>query len=493
MISVIHSLNTLTFLHFNDYSIGQVTTIWSDFHQIYSIAATSLKTTLQSAHASSQRVLQDNIFPIEKAMQNLYNNRIGNRSNQRRDTLTKKQIPKIASTASNPNHLEELLRNLVKVGDDRVSRLVDASSACDYIYSDFATGNEGMIRRIVASTVLTEDAVMGGRFKRRSCQFVEAYHDIQQITLMNGGWIAVDPSIKSGTEGRKFASLAYGEVTDERVFTAADERVAQRLECLAMGDVWKDPGIIGEVQRLELDVREALTKMKLPLTPDGARIALIKIGMWSEMDDKKKSRIEPWSPNILEAARALACYEKERRDKLKICSAKSKSTFLEGRVNLSSLPCVCVDAQRATFRDDSIGLRMRSSTGRRVNKAASKWEVLIHIADVSDLYFTDDKVNDNVILPRGKGLDMKLLREASERRGQSRYDLPLGEIVMQRICVLTCDELKYEYLFLYFHRTFAPITSSSVGRTCAIHQPKQFTKSMRHTLGLHRRTRWEAA
>ena len=374
-------------------------------------------------------------------MQNVYNNRIANRNNNRRsDTLTKKQIPKIAEESYDPGQVEELLRNLVKVGEDRVSRLVDTSLASDYLYTDFSLGNEGITRRMVAATVLTEDAVSGGRFKRRSCQFVEAEHTddgLQQVTITNGGWIAVDPSVKSGTEGRKFASLAVeppsakesesDEKNNIRVFTAADERVAQRLECLAMGDVWKDTNINDEDRRLELDVREALTRMKLPLTPEGARGALIRIGRWSESDSKKNTRIEPWSSEVLEAARALAKYESKRREKLsKSCYSKSK-TNLEGRLNLAALPCVCVDAQRATFRDDSIGLRMRSSTGRRVNKAASKWEVLIHIADVSDLYFSRDKMNDNVQPPRGHGLDIELLRGTAERRGQSRYDLPLGE------------------------------------------------------------------
>lgn len=372
-------------------------------------------------------------------MQNLYNNRIANRTNQRGSSLTKKQIPKIAAQSSDPAHAEELLRNLMKVGEDRISRLVDASLASDYLYNDFSTGNEGIMRRIVAATILTQDAVTGGRFKRRSCQFVaaETSDNLQQVTLVNGGFIAVDPSVKSGTEGRKFASLAneapsttkqVTKINNARVFTAADERVAQRLECLAMGDVWKEDILDGEEQRLELDVREALTQMKLPLTPDGAKTALIKIGRWSESDGKKKHRIEPWSSDVLDAARALAHHENDRRSSLaKTCFTKTKSD-LEGRTNLSTLPCVCVDAQRATFRDDSIGLRMRSSTGRKVNKAASKWEVLIHIADVSDLYFTSDKMNDNVMIPKGNGLDVEVLRGAAERRGQSRYDLPLGEI-----------------------------------------------------------------
>ena len=94
----------------------------------------------------------------------------------------------------------------------------------------------------------------------------------------------------------------------------------------------------------------------------------------------------------------------------------SNKSNLEGRTNLTQLPCVCIDAQRTSFRDDTIGIRLRSSTGRKVNKSASKWEVLVHIADVSDIYF--DGVKD---------LSTVQLRQVAERRGQSRYDLPLGE------------------------------------------------------------------
>eukprot|EP00804_Cyclotella_cryptica_P004121 CCRYP_016851-RC/>CCRYP_016851-RC protein AED:0.21 eAED:0.21 QI:994/1/1/1/1/0.66/3/181/721 len=395
-------------------------------------------------------------------MQNLYNNRIANRSrppsHHNRNTLTKKQIPKIASKSSNPPLVEELLRNLIKVGEDRISRMVDASLASDYLYKEFCsnTGSEGIIRRMVAAKVLTDDAMSGGRFKRRPCQFVSARYtsenggQIQQVTLLNGGWVAVDPSVKAGTEGRKFASLAEDSVPSAtkdsenisnvriqpRVFTAADERVAHRLECLAMGDVWKEEGYGGEneEQRLELDVREALLRMNLPLNPEGATEALIRIGRWSESErdrsQRKKSTVEPWPPEVLEAARALARYENGRREMLakKCFSAKSKNADLEGRVNLSLLPCVCIDAKRASFRDDSIGIRLRSSTGRNVNKAASKWEILIHIADVSDLYFHEEKANSNVIIPNEDGLNIQVLRQAAERRGQSRYDLPLGPL-----------------------------------------------------------------
>ena len=139
--------------------------------------------------------------------------------------------------------------------------------------------------------------------------------------------------------------------------------------------------------------------------------------------------MEPWPFEVLDAARALARYENGRREMLakKCFLTKNKSKDLEGRTNISTLPCVCIDAKRATFRDDSIGIRLRSSTGRKVHKAASKWEILIHIADVSDLYFNEEKANANVIIPHEDGLNIQVLRQAAERRGQSRYDLPMGE------------------------------------------------------------------
>ena len=378
-------------------------------------------------------------------MQNIYNGRMANRSlppSNNRPVLIKKQIPQVASQISHAAHAEELLRNLLKMGDNRMSRLVDSAMATDYLYSDYCRDgdDEQLIRRFVSAQLLAKDAEMGGRFKRRSCLYVAANKRITsgskedfQVTLVNGGWIAVDPSTKSAAEGRKFAMTLNNTIQSSNskienlVFTAADERIAHRLECLAMGDVWKNGSDIREdIQLIELDVREALTRMNLPLTSQGATEALVKIGRWTmnannDEDKRGKTFFEPWSSELLDAARSLALFENSRRGSFaKVCypfdGKVSNESPLDGRNNLTKLPCICIDAQRTSFRDDSIGIRLRSSTGRKVNKLASKWEVLIHIADVSDIYFDGDGDPNT-----------KLLRQAAERRGQSRYDLPLGE------------------------------------------------------------------
>lgn len=417
--------------------IGSLTFLWSDFYKSFSVSSSDeLVKTLESKYKDALKSLQSNILTTEDAMQNLYNGRIANRSRpptnrHRHQALTKKQIPKIAAKFPQFNHLEELMRNLVKVGEDRSSRMVDSMLAMDYLYTDFCRegDDEQLIRRVIAATVLTEDATSGGRFKRRSCQFVECSSILEDglcesVTIANGGWIALDPSVRAGTEGRKFAAATKqpkDATTSSPVLTAADERIAHRLECLAMGDVWKNDRSDNddEEKSLELDVREALSSMDLPLTADGATRALIQLGRWSQNDaqNKKNNVIEPWSAEVIDASQKLVSYRERRQVEIASTQRKSKGkqNIIDGRVDLSSLPCVCIDAKRASFRDDSIGIRLRSSTGRKVTPA-SKWEILIHIADVSNIYLDDNEAQ------------FKILRKAAERRGQSRYDLPFGPL-----------------------------------------------------------------
>lgn len=87
-------------------------------------------------------------------------------------------------------------------------------------------------------------------------------------------------------------------------------------------------------------------------------------------------------------------------------------------MDLTKLPCVSIDAERTAFRDDAFGIRPRADTGRRVIPDASKWEILIHIVDVSDIYTASASSNES----------LRFLKEAAMKRGMSRYDLPLGPL-----------------------------------------------------------------
>jgi exoribonuclease R len=65
-------------------------------------------------------------------------------------------------------------------------------------------------------------------------------------------------------------------------------------------------------------------------------------------------------------------------------------------------------------------VRPRSGTGRKVVREASNWEILVHIADVSDIYSPEHGFLDSATL--------NPLRAAAISRGMSRYDLPLGPL-----------------------------------------------------------------
>lgn len=465
--------------------LGQLTTLWSTPGQGSRAwgpsGDVSLEDVVRKLGAVREKAVESlrTDFPVnfgENAMQNLYNSRVGRgrtSSTNSGNTLTKKKIKRISSEASTEEigaRVGEILRKVAKAGGPGMPRLVDSSAAVEHLYEDYAGKDgieENIKRRIVGAELLALDANLGGRFKRHPCAFVSTdfvEDGLASVTVVNGGWAVVDLSVRAVAEARKFAERTTAvrngdgsgktltsENTKEsgssvRVLTAADERIARRLECLAMGEALSEqsrrPGRRGTRNedagggyQLELDVREALRSLLLPETPEGAREALVKLGRWSEGQEATKGRglrIEPWSQETMDAARFLVRHEAKRRKALYRRSALGGgakgamkgggSPELEGRIDLTALPCVCVDARRTTFRDDAIGVRPRSSTGRKVVKAASKWEIMVHIADVSDVY------SPMVSL---EGVPAKVkdsLQSAAESRGLSRYDLPLGPL-----------------------------------------------------------------
>jgi hypothetical protein len=399
--------------------MGQITTIWN----VGNVAMDNADLSLDLDECSNSDKVP--IFKIEQDLDSMYKNRV-RRARSETAGLTKKQVSKLTSGIENlqeQQHADTVLRKVLKAGSGLV-RLVDSSTvgAALYVEQKDADADKALQFQAIAAHVLSNDAAMGGRFKRFPCLWVatETHEnsntdatkdsDSASTTLINGGWVVLDQSVRASTEARKFVERPK----TAGLKTEADERIARRLECLAMGEVFASDDDRGSQRNddrdLQLDVREVLGAMDLPLSPRGASEALIRIGRWS--GNENFSGIEPWPKDVLEAASWYA-----EMDRL-----RSSSGELEpGRVDLTSYPCVSVDAKRTTFRDDALGVRPRASTGRKVDAAASKWEILIHITDVSDIYSPDPLIED----PSDY---LALLRKAAESRGTSRYDLPLGPL-----------------------------------------------------------------
>lgn len=386
---------------------GQVTTIWQE--------AIKIPTKGLNGSTIRQRASKVPDTVIERVFDRIHASTVRKGRKLKAPVLTKKLIPKEVEASFNQNdefnpdmkvHAEQVLRKVQKVGSG-FARLVDSSTVMEELFqkqirqinqeSPNTRNNQQLtVFRGISSMLLSQDALQGGRFKRWPCTLVEVNPGANSITLFNGGWVVLDQSVRAGLEAEKFVARK-----DEDVQTASDLRIKQRLECLAMGEIQD------ESNGVNLDVKRVLGDMELPCNPNGARQALVNMGQWS---DDLSTAVQPWPKDILNAASLYS-----QVDQTKLVSK-------EDRVDLTNIPALCIDAKRTAFRDDAIGIRPRQSTGRKVNPQASKWELLIHIADVSDIY------SDGSALSQTHGPEMKILEKAAEWRGTSRYDLPFGPL-----------------------------------------------------------------
>jgi hypothetical protein len=388
--------------------LGQVTTLWPS-------ASSPSENTDETV--SEDAALKLPLGHLDRALDQVYNSYVGRdrSSTNNHMGLAKKQVTKLVQQAppSEQATVDQVLRQVIKTGNG-FARLVDSELARDFLFDSNKRGDTRLemeiAQRAMAAKALAADAQSGGRFKRFGCLAV-SHDSTEELTVINGGWVVVDQNVRATSEGRKFAERGGPTAS------MADDRIMTRLECLAMG------GDDQEESDLQVDVRETLRAMNLPITPKGAKEALIQIGHWTPSSSNEKQAVDPWSKSVMEAANWYQQMDEQRRARL-FQGKNDKNT--EGRTDLSKLPCVCVDASRTTFRDDAIGIRHRSSTGRRVSKA-SKWEILLHIADVSDLYSPQITITDEQEEQEARRL-LQTLREAAANRGTSRYDLPLGPL-----------------------------------------------------------------
>ncbi len=481
--------------------MGQITTIWASSDENNIIEAPSMS----PLSTKDLCVKVEQILPVDY-VDNVFENRYKYHVSRGRNihgggALTRKQVQMISaaasvaasSSASSFEQTEELrkvidliLKQCVRCGS-KYSRLIDSEALEEWMFydevegtitHDYTSGSDTTLydRRIFCALALGQDAEIAGRFKRMSCMWLptpipenddenalSSASPTTTLTLVNGGWVVVDQSVRAAAEGRRFAASATASggrlITDPNT-----ERILCRLESLACGEKLQQQKRGGGAGiRLEVDVRTTLEAMDLPLSSKGAQEALIRMGRWTKKessgDDGKL--YERWSPSVLEAAKwyvqmdrnrrrdmkskilELRAQEQKKNEKQPKKSKKSQShDVLEGRIDLTNLPCICVDAERTSFRDDAFGIRKRSSTGRKVNPKASQWELLFHIADISDIYAPDPMVlgspcasgtaDDQSTNPKTSLGEQKThlqeLERAARSRIRSEYNLPLGPL-----------------------------------------------------------------
>jgi hypothetical protein len=375
------------------------------------------------------------------------------------------------------NHLRDVLRSMIKAGP-HYNRMIDSSTVVQSFQqnnifpklsssSSSSSSSQHVInnlswqqqqhqqQRYEAAQLLATDAQQRGRFKRMSCILVSSssaassqqQHNQEEVavTLVNGGWIVQDQCVRAQTEARKFVNRMETQIPTGKAgykkqqqqqqsqqtsmipnaaytVSIADERILRRLECFAMGESTNNQSNLNDQcheKQVHRDVRQVLQQLSLPLSPQGAMDALIKCGRWSPLGNDSianKLRIEPWSSEIMKAATWYTHWNQQQTHEMAI------SPSGQARIDLSKYPCIAIDDHHTTFRDDAIGLRLRASTGRKFNDAISKWEVLIHIVDLSDIYSPQPfGIND----PNNY---LDILRHGAKSRGSSRYDLPFGPL-----------------------------------------------------------------
>ena len=421
--------------------IGQMTTLWPITHPRHhaeqyeqqEMLGALIESLAKSYKKAQQSFLQE--LPLrapELAMESLYNSYKGRGRNDKNKNHKNKKIEQIVEKALKKRLLQQ-------------TRIACSKQAAQFLYNSF---NSSCLlhRRMAGAIALGNDAKYGGRFKRIPCMafssppLLNSNNNTSAVQLINGGWLAVDNSLKKAAEGRKFAERASSSnsKTDQDkstldlssannnirvLLTEADERIACKLECLAMGEQHQlsDESLDGE-RMFEVEVRSALQAMSLPISIQGAQDALLLLGRWSQHDTNinnthNKVIVQPWPKDVMDAAREFIAYN----EKVKQIYANNRTK--DQRVDLTRIPSICIDAPKTKFRDDAISVRPRKK--ERIVPGAGKWEILIHIADLSDLY-SPNPITTLATFPNASSIS--LLRNAAASRGLSRYDLPRGPL-----------------------------------------------------------------
>ena len=360
--------------------ISEITTAYRTFNPPLRNASS----LLSDVYAQDVTTVENRLEEVWK----LHRKKRGGVGGKSKHRLTKKEL----------NKLDDASRDVIRNCYKRDEHVITSSVLSELLFSSSSSS-------LAAAMLLKADTETGGRFKRTPC-YPLATLSGKRLLLLNGGWLAVDESMRKTIEASKFAQFAAASSPSS---TPADERIVQNLESFALGAT----GTSSEDVNVSVDVtvREALKKMNLPLTTDGARSALIKMNRWSTMSSSSPQRstgansgpvVLPWSAETLSAAKELEAFQGARRKQL------NEEEVAAATASISRLSSsFTIDNKRTSFRDDCVTLRPRSASSI-VN--GNRWEVVVSITDVSAVF------------------KFPALSAAAAHRCMSRYDLPVGPL-----------------------------------------------------------------
>ncbi|GMI04923.1 hypothetical protein TrLO_g15142 [Triparma laevis f. longispina] len=424
--------------------LGQIITVYdeseSSSHTKESILTSSAKTALSTLSSSSVDEIENGLETVWKR----YRKRKGGKDKFTQKHLTKKELHQLSPVVA------EILRNAYK-RDASLFRSLDATLSLFPKKSPKAT----LPSQILATaTFILSDSRTGGRFKRLPC-FPLAYDEVDgSILVLNGGWLANDENMRQTNEASKFAQRNNNENPGGPELEASDESILSRMEFLAMGsDLKLRRDDVSAPPCDDVGVKEALKKLGLPVTPQGAKAALVMLNRWSEKKEEahKTAQVSPWSEATIESSNNFIAYAKARR---KVKSMEQGKFF----------PNFTIDAKKTVFRDDAVGIQPRPKKNV-VN--GNKYELVISITDVSAVSWADiDESRDGGFTKE----DAETLKKAAQSRCLSRYDLPFGPLhllpppVLQGLSIKEGDKNECVSVIVYLDEETGEVIDARVER-----------------------------
>ncbi|GMH84080.1 hypothetical protein TrVE_jg11169 [Triparma verrucosa] len=382
--------------------LGQIITVYDEEESSASIKeailTSSAKTALSTLSSSSVDEIENGLETVWKR----YRKRKGGKDKFTHKHLTKKELNQLDPEVA------EILRNAYK-RDTSLFRSLDATLD---LFPKKSIDTTLPSQTLATATFILSDSRTGGRFKRLPCFPLSHDSNSNSILVLNGGWLANDENMRQTNEASKFAQRNNDPAGLE--LEASDESILSRMEFLAMGSDLKlrrDDASAPPCD--DVGVKEALKKLGLPVTPKGAKAALVMLNRWSEKKEEtqKEAQVSPWSEATIQSSQNFIAYAKARR---KVKSMQQGKFF----------PNFTIDTKKTAFRDDAVGIQPR----RKENIVnGNKFELVISITDVSAVSWADidtSQAQDE----RFSKEDAETLKKAAQARCMSRYDLPFGPL-----------------------------------------------------------------